>query len=178
MAFNSKNLQYEKPVPAFLQRLRGEQANADGRHNFQMARLKKDRLKTADEDDGPTIVDESTGEVVGQDEYEKMIKGEEEVESANDGAIVPITGQSVDNEEKVQEDRKAKEPEKQQVAEVGAPRKRKAVKVVGDHVEDTKVVATEEAGKKASTAKTDSPSKSKAAKKTKKVKLSFDEADE
>ena len=177
MAFNSKNLQYEKQVPAFLQRLRGEQANADGRHNVQIARPRKDRLKTADDDDAPTIVDETTGEVVERDEYEKMVKGEREVGQSNVETEQPVAEKSVENEDAIRERRDAKGPEKQQVAEVGAPRKRKAVKVVGKDIEDTDVVKTGTVDKTASTGTTDPP-KGKPVKKGKKVKLSYDEPDQ
>jgi Domain of unknown function (DUF4604) len=71
MAFNAKNLHYEKQEPAFLRRLKGE--TSGDRRTVSVARPRKPRLETGD-DDGPTIVDEE-GENLTKQEYEALLQG-------------------------------------------------------------------------------------------------------
>ena len=76
MAFNAKNLSYNKEDPSFLRKLKAE--HGGDRSNVQIARPKKDRLKTGDDDeDEPTMVDEH-GENLGKEEWEKMLKDEKD----------------------------------------------------------------------------------------------------
>ncbi len=176
MAFNAKNLHYDKNEPSFLRKLKGEFGNLDGRHNVQIARPKKDRLKTGDDDeDEPVIIDES-GETIEKTEFERRVKGDEE--KAADGAEGGEEVAAVDG---------SKESERQKVAEIGASsgaKKRKVVKVVGDvddQVDDLSgKIPTQQRPTGASKEKTDkvAPDKKDAAsskKKAKKIKLSFDE---
>ena len=189
MSNSSKNLHYEKQEPAFLRRLRNQHSGADGRDNVQIARPKKDRLKTADEDDAPVVVDEQ-GDVVGPEEYERLVKGGKKGgglggegvkgEGVIEAPEVEAGVGEVENEEEIQAAREVVEPEKQKVAEVGGPRKRKAVRVVGNDVEDTEVVKdtakplddTRDSSTKVGISA--APKTGTTAKKTKKVKLSFD----
>lgn len=130
MAFNAKNLQYNKQEPSFLRKLKGEFGGLDGRHNVQIARPKKDRLKTGDgEEDDPVIVDES-GERVEKAEFERRIRdgdaedlalGEKGKEVSGD-----VNKRSTGPEEEV--------PERQKVTEIGGGtqiKKRKMAKIIG-----------------------------------------------
>ena len=167
MAFNAKNLHYEKNEPAFLRRIRGEYSS--DRHNVQIARPKKDRLKTADDDDAPTIVNES-GETVSVDEYEKMVSKATAVTVADQSSSA--NGTKVEDHEVVEKEEQRREPEKQKVSEIGGPKKRKAVKVVGDDVEHMELM--DESWKLNRDEKKATNLKQGSKKKVKKVKLSFD----
>ena len=168
MSFKAKDLTYNKQEPSFLRKLKEEHAGV--RNNVQFARPRKDRLKAGDADeDEPTIVDES-GERLGKEEWEEMLRKEK------DGGG-DRKAEAVVEEGKEQEDSKGvADREKQQIAEIGAGKKRKAVKVVGEEDKGkepaTKMKGTEDR-------KSDAKDASKAPKKkAKKIKLSFDEPDE
>src|SRR3978361_481851 len=108
MAFNAKNLQYDKREPAFLRKLKGEFGGLDGRHNVQIARPKKDRLKTGDDDeDEPVIVDE-LGERIEKAEFERRVKGGDENET------------TATSDDVVAENGEAGEGAKQKVTEIGS----------------------------------------------------------
>jgi len=193
MAFNAKNLQYNKEAPPFLRKLRGEYSQGDGRHNVQIPRPKtKDRLKTGDGDeDEPVIVDEN-GERVAREDFERMVRREQ-----GDGAETMGDEQKPGpGKDEAQEEREetGRDSERQRVAEAGGAttliKKRKAVKVVGGEDDDDGAMAAAASGKKISkdqaSAKTTvegdenatkrAPLKAAAAKKKgKKIKLSFDE---
>ena len=168
-AFNAKNLEYNRQEPSFLRKLKAE--HGGDRSNVQFARPKKDRLKTGDDDeDEPTIVDEH-GESLGKGEWEQLLKqekgaakeGAEEQEAAGEGVWIDQDIGGKDGEGR----------EKQQVAEIGANKKRKAVKVFGEETAaDRKKVdsnGNEQLHEK--------PAISTTKNKTKKVKLSFDDTD-
>jgi hypothetical protein len=183
MAFNPKNLQYEKQEPAFLRRLKGEYGGLDGRHNVQIARPKKDRLKTGDEDeDDPVIVDEQ-GERIEKDEFERRMRGEHGAELEN-----PESSKSNEKADELALTGKTKEAEaeRQKVTEIGGSsslaKKRKAAKVVGGDVDDgndnARRISKQEESRQAKI--DEEPSKKDPTapkKKSKKIKLSFDEPD-
>lgn len=159
MAFNSKNLHYDKNEPAFLRKLRGEYGN--DRNTFQAARPKRDRL-TNDDDDAPAMVDEE-GASVSKEEYEAMVNGKDvEVDGEGAGEKDGVAASPKDEAKGGKEAEQKAEREKQKVAEVGAAKKRKQVKVVGEDGQDEDAVKD---------------TKPKPAKKPKKVKLSFAEPD-
>ncbi|KAJ9613574.1 hypothetical protein H2200_003516 [Cladophialophora chaetospira] len=174
MAFNAKNLHYDKQEPAFLRKLKGEFGNLDGRHNVQIARPKKDRLKTGDEDeDEPVIVDEQ-GETVEKADFERRAKGEHVVEQPS------TTEDGVGS--KAEEGEDAKQIDRQKVTEIGNAKKRKAVKVIaGEEADDRSKpsdshqqqrIPSKDEADKATVAKRDATMPKK---KAKKIKLSFDE---
>ncbi|RVX66031.1 hypothetical protein B0A52_10118 [Exophiala mesophila] len=178
MAFNAKNLHYDKQEPAFLRRLKGQFGGDDGRHNVQIARPKRDRLKTADDDDDPLIVDEQ-GETVAKEDYERRLKGE------GGDATTEADGET-----------STKAPDSQQAQDAGAERqkvtgigeskakKRKVGKIVGgdeqDEVSGPSGVKGQDTGASSKEAENikgqDAPVTKK--KKAKKIKLSFDEPDD
>lgn len=158
----SKDLSYETSLPPFLQRLHDQKAGRGDtdRHEFQVARPKRD--KNPDEDDGPTVVDE-TGENVSKDELAKLtapdeedgnVTGELQATDPKASGALPAGGESA---------RKGKET----VTDGTTSKKRKAGKVVGDDaVEDEPSEATATSGKAV-----------KKPKKKAKVKLTFDESE-
>ncbi|KAK4696515.1 hypothetical protein P7C71_g1414, partial [Lecanoromycetidae sp. Uapishka_2] len=167
MSFNSKNLIYESNEPAFLRQLRGQHGNVDSaRHERPLARPKK-QVKDGEEDDQPTYVVEDTQDILSKTDYESLLKNEADEQDAK-GPLpfpraVPKEGLYVDaNNESARETASTKKP----VAAIGASNKRRLAKVVGN--EEKKV--DELVGGDPSTS-----AKKAAAKKSKKVKLSFDE---
>jgi len=161
----SKDLSYDSAVPPFLQRLQDQRAGRGDtdRHEFQTARPKRE--KNPDDDDGPTVVDES-GEHISKHEFAKLTAAEEgngnvtgEVKSTEPKA----SGAHLDGEADV---RKGKET----VTDGTMAKKRKAVKVVGD----------DEEGQEAGDANTSAGAKKplKKAKKKTKVKLNFGDEEE
>ncbi|KAJ9638872.1 hypothetical protein H2201_004601 [Coniosporium apollinis] len=167
MSFKAKNLSYEQNEPAFLRRMRGEVAGIDPhRHERQVARPK--RLKNGDEeDDGPTIVDESN-DTLSKAEYEALmgekVEKESDAEPAESATSALQDGNG--NGEDVQEKEDGGLVKKQQIAEAGkSQKKRKVGKVVGEAEEEEE----DRQQKK--------PEAKKVKKKVKAVKLSFGDDD-
>lgn len=165
----SKDLQYDSSLPPFLQRLRAQNAGyGEGgdpdRHEIPLARPKN--AKNPDDDDGPTVVDES-GETISKSEYEKQLKGDEQggEEGGNvtgelkgdgkpeaSGALPPDNGPRVE----------------QKVTDGTAVKKRKVGKVIGDESEDDTKADTKDQGTAQKVVK-------KAKKKAKPIKLAFED---
>jgi hypothetical protein len=171
MAFNAKNLHYEKQEPAFLRRLKSE--NTGDRHQVSIARPRNPRLAIADDDDGPTIVDEQ-GKNVSEQEYQDLLDGND-----NQGALAATKSTNGDLDSKseilVSVPKDSGEGIRQQGIQPGSgskvdvktnrgPKKRKPVKIV-----DTEP----ESDGELSMIKTKSGSN----KTKKKVKLSFDDSE-
>ena len=179
--FNAKNMHYEKQEPAFLRRIRAQNAGLDGRHNVQIARPQKDRLnvKGGDDDDAPAIVDEN-GEDVSKEDLEKMTRSKDGPAPASGTDLRKVTS----DPDRVIPLRESTLNLQQKVAGVGGTttKKRKLVKAVGqdiDEQDDTKTNASAQDPSK-DPAKQDHATKSKVKplKKTmKKVKLSFDDSE-
>jgi len=162
----SKDLSYDSTLPPFLQRLRaqntgyGEDGDPD-RHQVPLARPKK--AKNPDDDDGPTLVDES-GEMVSKDEYERQLKGEETGDNVTgqlegDGKPEASGASPADSKPRIE----------QKLTDGTAVKKRKVAKVVGDEEED--------GSSKPAGAERDIAPKAvkKAKKKAKPIKLAFDD---
>ncbi|OAL37048.1 hypothetical protein AYO20_03525 [Fonsecaea nubica] len=186
MAFNAKNLQYNKQEPSFLRRLKGEVGGLDGRNNVQIPRPKRDRLKTGDDDeDEPVILDER-GERVEKAEFERMMKGEDGTPNPSEAEDASATvAQGAGHQDGEHSDR-------QKVTEIGSAanaKKRKVGKVVGGEEEEQE--AGTDHGTENTTKRKDPPkekdensvaakigpsaAKPAAKKKGKKIKLSFDD---
>lgn len=129
-------------------------------------------MKTGDGDeDEPTIVDEK-GESLGKEEWEAMLRKAKGEEGGKEG-------EQGNEQETIEEDRKQEETrEKQQVAEIGKSKKRKAVKVIEDESGTKPDASTEQSKAPTDIKKSERKDTSTTAKKkTKKIKLSFDEPD-
>ena len=159
-----KNLQYDSTLPPFLARMQANNTSRDGRHEFSTARPKKARNAEDDAEEEPVYFDEGTGETLTKGEWEEREKvnaGDEEVGAEKDG--MGSTGVRKDGESKEGAEK---------IAAIGGSRKRKGGKVIGGEDEEGKegVVLKD---KKDSKAEGNKPEKGKAAKKGKKIKLSF-----
>jgi Domain of unknown function (DUF4604) len=174
MAINAKNLQYEKQEPAFLRRLRSE--TTGDRHTVSIARPRKPRLETGD-DDGPTMVDEQ-GETVTEKEYQDLLQGKGKTAplSRDDVSAAVKSDADLENEEPMPEqtDDGAKESDKRLTAVNSGPKKRKQVKAIAAEPEPAPELPA--ANNSSSDAKLDDePNTRTRPKKKKKVKLSFDD---
>lgn len=182
MSFKAKDLSYDhENEPAFLRRLRAQNSGFDDRHERATPRPK--RIRTDDEDDAPTYVDENGSETLTKSEYEALVAGDKrdtgkdaDDKAAKDAELVRGETQGDDPELKASgalPDSGPDDERKQRVAEAGVgSKKRKVAKVVGenDHGEA-------DIGKDANENKDVAPKK-KAKKKAKPIKLSFDETAE
>ncbi|KAM0722114.1 hypothetical protein Q7P37_001555 [Cladosporium fusiforme] len=165
----SKDLQYDSSLPPFLQRLRAQNAGygEDGdpdRHERPLARPKK--AKNPDEDDGPTVVDES-GETVSKEEYEKQLKGTAEGEEEGGNVTGELKGDGQPEASGAPPAESASRVE-QKITDGTTVKKRKVGKVVGDDNEDD---TKDNTGQKNTAQK---PAK-KAKKKAKPIKLAFED---
>jgi len=159
-----KNLSYDGTLPPFLARLQANNSELDGRQDFHAARPKKARNADEDAEDEPVYFDENTRETLTKSEWEERDKFEgtggvdKDAESGKGNGVV--------------------KEGKTNIASIGSGRKRKAARIVTgeDQEEDVKRddIAASEA---ANDTKTEKVGKGKAAKKGKKVKLSFGDDD-
>ncbi|KAF6812465.1 hypothetical protein CSOJ01_05170 [Colletotrichum sojae] len=155
----SKNLSYDTKIPPFLRALHAQAAgNASGPDPIlsQRRRAGKKRSESEEAEDAPLVVDED-GNVV-------------DVRVGKDGDVdedaLKKDGGADKNEEEAKEKREA-----EKVAGIGASKKRKAGKVIGEGAEDAKDDGKEEREEKGE----ESAKKKAGKKKGKKIKLSFDE---
>lgn len=169
----SKDLSYESTLPPFLQRLHDQKAGRgdEDRHERPIARPKRDTAH--DDEDDPTVVDES-GETVTMAELKKMEAKDDEAEADDH-----VTGSIKDDSEAlmsggIQSEKGARADSK--LTAGTATKKRKAAKVVA---EDSEGESKEDAAKPND--QDDSAPKKvvkKAKKKSKPVKLAFNDEDE
>lgn len=150
--------------PAFLQRLKGQYGNASGGLERPISQRPR-RVRDDNEDDGPTYVDAESNEVITKEDYEAMVNG-----GGNQESEQPENGE-MDKDAAAEEAGKSKKMEgsssKQNMAEIGGPRKRKQAKVVGeeDEIQDPK----------SEPVRPKDPGPRKPKQKKKKIKLSFEE---
>ncbi|KAI9853679.1 MAG: hypothetical protein M1824_001015 [Vezdaea acicularis] len=185
MTFNAKNLSYELKEPSFLRKLKSQYGGQDGqRHERPTARPKRAR---EDEDDAPTYVDEESRDTISKEDYEAMIgvtvpKEDSKATSAKrenrnivaregDNGIEEGSGDldfHLNKAEKPNPDsavlvKKETSGLSEAIADVGARKKKKAIRVIGESEVDT-------ARKIELIRRRDEPKK-----RGKKVKLSFDD---
>jgi hypothetical protein len=163
-----KNLSYDSTLPPFLARLQANNnsTSRDGRHEFSIARPKKERSKEDQAEDEPLYFNEETGESLTVAEWEAREKETEENDKDNGRGKVGGT------EDGDKDTRKEGKESKEKLAAIGGSKKRKAGKVVaaGEDEDDVFKEAVAVVEKKSSTPKSEGK---KAKKKAKKVKLSF-----
>jgi hypothetical protein len=172
----SKDLSYDNSLPPFLQRLHAQKAGLgdQDRHERPVARPK--RAKAYEEEDEPTVVDES-GETVSKADLEKMTANPD-LQTDDDGGNV--TGKLDDPGEALAagalQDQATVPRSDQKVTDGTATKKRKVAKVVGGendapNQEDTATTKDEDESRAKKATK-------KTMKKMKPIKLAFDDADE
>lgn len=150
--------------PAFLQRLKGQYGNTSGGLERPISQRPR-RVRDDNEDDGPTYVDAESNEVITKEDYEAMVNGGGDQESEQ-----PENGVK-DKDAAAEDAGNSKKTEgstsKQNMAEIGGPRKRKQAKVVGDEDEAQEP--------KSEPVRLKDPGPRKPKQKKKKIKLSFEE---
>lgn len=169
MSFKAKDLTYDANEPLFLRKLRSQYGDTSGRLQRPAQRPRK--LKEHDDDDEPTYVYEESNEVLTKEQYEELIrettdkKDEHQMQDRADQEETALKpGQDARPSAEREREAKSSAP-KQTIAEIGGPRKRKQVKVIGDENTVTPENIQEP------------PQGSRKPKQTKKkIKLSFDEA--
>lgn len=81
----AKNLEYAAEPPPFLARLKSAHTSHDGRHEFAIARPRKEKSKEDECEDQPVVVDEITGESLKLADWEERERSkDEQVEDATD----------------------------------------------------------------------------------------------
>ena len=161
----------ETKEPSFLRKLKSEYGGGSSRHERPLARPRRQKAED-EEDDGPTYVQEETQDMISKEEYAVMldrdrniVRDEKNPESV-EGNPVQCTDLDVDKELSTRQ----RTQKQQQLAVIGAPKKRKMTKVVGD--DQSKSSFGEAQRINESTELITKPKKSK-----KKIKLSFDDDD-
>lgn len=158
----------EAKEPAFLQKLRGQYGNNSGRLERPAARPRKLKDNKDDDDDEPVYIDEESNEVISKEEYRALAGGP----TAEKEGEATLKDQSTNESEDKTHTQKEPTTAKQiNLTEVGGPRKRKQAKVVG---EDKPEGEQTRPGNDSDEAQPKAPA-SRKPKKTKKIKLSFDE---
>lgn len=167
----SKNLSYDDSLPPFLARLRNQHASSSNEPDPILAsrrRAAKPRSASEEAEDGPLVVDEEgvtvSGVTVGKDGT--VTEKQEEQDDGESGSLA-----------RVGEAEKGKE---ENVAAIGAGKKRKVGKIVGGDDENEQEKGSAKATtKNTETTKTKQDDKNKDSskggkkKKAKKIKLSF-----
>jgi len=170
----SKDLTYSTNLPPFLQRLHAQKAGRgdQDRHERPLARPKRE--KVYDEEDEPTVVDES-GEVLSVREVKALENPggavEGVVQSGQDEGKAEDAETGLDGVNGVGNGRSVEQ--RVTTGLVEPTKKRKVGKVVGEAAgeEHTEKAATGDSGKLSQ------PTKKVAKKKAKPVKLAFDDED-
>ncbi|KAI1111515.1 hypothetical protein F5Y14DRAFT_306268 [Nemania sp. NC0429] len=137
----AKNLTYDNSLPPFLARLRGQQqaARGGGPDPILAAQRRPGQKRSASEEaeDAPVVVDEH-GNVVDLDDGQLEGEGEGEGHSSRQEPSA-INNNNDEDEEGEGEERDAaqrRDGEKEKVASIGASRKRKVGRVIGEEQPD------------------------------------------
>ncbi|KAF5877283.1 uncharacterized protein Bfra_001651 [Botrytis fragariae] len=159
----SKNLSYDSTLPPFLQRLQSNHASSsDGRHEFTISRPRKPIDEDAERESEPVVFDEVSGETLSKEEWERREQEREEGVKENEG-----------------EGGEGEAMEKKEIAKM-ADEEDENEKGEGEEKSDDKSLNKKDTGnqKKSDSGKIGATATSKtkpkaAAKKGKKIKLSF-----
>ncbi|KAI4163454.1 MAG: hypothetical protein LQ342_002961 [Letrouitia transgressa] len=171
MGVDSKNLIYESKEPAFLRKLKGNFDHGGSLHGVQpQARPRKRRSSDQGEDYEPTYVDGESHEELSKSEVEALagdMRGKDQCNDEKQNQEMP-TGAAFKTDF-LDLEQKPRTSSKQQVATIGLSRRKRPIKVVGNDVHDDDSTRPKQDDKPTSKSKTTN------SKKTKKVKLSFEE---
>lgn len=190
--FTAKNLQYNTTLPPFLARLRGEapfDTNSPDPILAARRRPTKKRSGSAEAEDLPTVVDERGNTVrnvtLGADGSATVVEDEAAEEEGGKANETTSTAPGEDGSDKATTPTTT--TEKDGKTNIGASKKRKVGKVIGqDHADDDDDGQPPKKGKNTvsttasdinSTAEADKPPRAKKAK-AKKIKLSFGDEEE
>ncbi|KAK4631609.1 hypothetical protein CLAFUW4_03014 [Fulvia fulva] len=172
----SKDLSYDSALPPFLQRLHDQNAGRGDTDRHERAIARPKRAKDPNEDDGPTVVDDS-GETLSKAEVEKLTADTAPKDDAPgvSGDIDPdaepkVSGALPAEEQSVSTKASGAHRTDQKVTDGTAQKKRKLGKAIGDDEN----AATEDSKDQESSTKVFR----KVKKKAKPVKLTFDDDEE
>lgn len=163
----------ELKEPSFLRKLKREHGGDSDRHDRPQARPKRLKKTDDDDDDGPTYVDEESHDTISKAEFEAMAGDAARTENEKTSTETPGAPETSEPSDKGGSGPNLTQTlaPKENVVDVGARKKRKVVKAVGESqaVDEPDATPTEES-------KLDErPRKPMAPKgKKKKMKLSFD----
>ena len=166
----SKNLQYDNALPPFLARLQANSnTSRDGRHEFNVARPKKPRDLEQEAEDEPVYFVEQTGESLTKSEWEER-------ETEQGAAVDPAMkggGSEGSSSEAVRKPRNAAKKTQEKIAAIGNIKKRKLGKTIGTDEGEAEKNERRDVEKNQLKTQEMDVNKGKAAKKLKKIKLSF-----
>ncbi len=131
--------------PSFLRKLKSEYGGGDShRHERPLARPRKKRIGDEDDDDEPTYVDEGSNETISKSQYDTLIGNPPKDEPTGKVKVGPESiesppgscagGAMNENLEFV--------ALKQNIAQIGNRKKRKAAKVIDEEADDTSLQTT------------------------------------
>ncbi|KAL9131812.1 MAG: hypothetical protein Q9217_000339 [Psora testacea] len=143
----------ESKEPAFLRRIRSE--HASGRHESPIARPRK-HVEAADEDDEPTYIVENSQETMSRDQYDALV--EDARAGSHQAHSQPGDGNGKESKHADIVTTESTGLVREQFATIGGANKKRQAKVIGGDYE-----------------KSQHDQKKYKAKKSKKVKLSFDQ---
>ncbi|KAK0365531.1 hypothetical protein LTR91_002925 [Friedmanniomyces endolithicus] len=164
----AKDLSYDTSLPPFLQRLHDQKAGRGDTDRHERPLARPMRAKDPNDDDGPTVVDES-GETVSKMEYEKLTAADTQTVDTTNGGNVDGETRGDDPTVLMSGALPVEDGKKGGVVATSGlvAKKRKAARIVGDADGET---ASKAAGEKEAVAK---PKK-----KAKHIKLAFDDGEE
>ncbi|KAI0455595.1 hypothetical protein F5B21DRAFT_503155 [Xylaria acuta] len=130
----SKNLTYDTSLPPFLARLRGQQTAHSGPDPILAAHRRPGQKRSASEEaeDAPVVVDEDGNVVYLKD---GVLEGEDSGTQKEAADKVYLSSDNK-NEEEEEEADLAQGKEREKVADIGASRKRKVGRVIGEEQSD------------------------------------------
>ncbi|ESZ98289.1 hypothetical protein SBOR_1282 [Sclerotinia borealis F-4128] len=142
-----KNLSYDNTLPPFLQRLQANHSSSDGRHEFSIARPSKLRDEEEERESEPVVFDEVSGETLSREEWERREKTREERDGGEGG---DGEGEGKEGGEGEGKGNGKTEIETAKMAGIGASKKRKMGKIIGG-LEDEDAYGNEEISTSTST---------------------------
>ncbi|MDI1489399.1 MAG: hypothetical protein OHK93_008677 [Ramalina farinacea] len=168
MTFNAKNLSYHTHEPVFLQRLRHEHQGSSPGMNRTPVNDRRKHLKQSAEDDQPTYVMEGDGETVSKADFDQMVS-QSDIETQNVGNAVNTGKEDVPGKRQALQGSPLTTPcdaIQSHTTTIGAKSRKRGIKAVNESAE---LSCDQNSEKKPQT-----PIKGK---RSKKVKLSFEDID-
>ncbi|KAK0260846.1 hypothetical protein LTR91_010701 [Friedmanniomyces endolithicus] len=164
----AKDLSYDTSLPPFLQRLHDQKAGRGDTDRHERPLARPMRAKDSNDDDGPTVVDES-GETVSKAEYEKLTAADAETADATAGGNMVDDTKGDDLEVLMSGALPVEDGKKVGVVATSGlvTKKRKAARIVGEADAEVVVKAAPE-----------TKAVAKPKKKAKHIKLAFDDGGE
>ncbi|KAI1166783.1 hypothetical protein F5B18DRAFT_604169 [Nemania serpens] len=131
----AKNLTYDDSLPPFLARLRGQQSARSGPDPILAAHRRPGQQRSASEEaeDAPVVVDEDGNVVYLKD---GQLEGDSPRQDAKEKETSEGTHNDDDDDDEGDLARQRRDSEREKVAAIGASRKRKVGRVIGEEKSD------------------------------------------